>query len=149
MHQYPTRVKAAGLNSVEEAKQLAGVESVTLAPPLVNELLAIPVVEEGSLEQASLFGPSALSSSNGHEAPEDKKTVNGNYKDATGLGKLSFIDDESKFRDAFAKREAGKGEWKTQQVRNLSPCRPVVLTETQLAPRTWHPLRFESRLSGC
>ena len=99
-HNYATRVKAAGLNCVDEAKQLAGVASITLAPPLVHELAGMQE-NVTSLELRSLF-----------------KTVHADCAPggAAAAERLSYINDEQKYRKAYHTSEGGKGRWKTDQV---------------------------------
>ena len=96
-HSCGTRVKAAGLLSVDEAMQLAGIDSMTVAPDLLRTLSK---TEEPENE---VTGLSVFKSS--YKLPQD-------------LGEpLNFINDESKFRRAFAESEKSKGPAKTAQVR--------------------------------
>lgn len=92
-----TRVKAAGLINASEAKQLASVDSMTLAPELLRMLSKTvePMVE---VTNESIFES---------ETKLSERTVEVH----------SFADDEKKYRDAFARSYDGKGAWKTQQVR--------------------------------
>ena len=98
-HSYKTRVKAAGLLNVDEAMRLAGVTSLTLAPALIDTLSKSEESEE-KVMNLSLFKQETNST-------EDE------------IERLSFLDDENKFRKTFAKSEGGKGQSKTAQVRNL------------------------------
>ncbi|KAK3167555.1 hypothetical protein OEA41_010682 [Lepraria neglecta] len=87
-HSYKTRVKAAGLLNVDEAMRLAGVTSLTLAPALIDTLSKSEEPEEKVVD-LSLF----------------KQETN-----STGdeIERLSFLDDENKFRKTFAKRQGTK-----------------------------------------
>ena len=98
-HSYQTRVKAAGLLSVDEAMQLAGVASLTVAPALLH-LLADTKESQEEVTPRSLFKEKATA----EEAEMEYK---------------SFINDETKFREAFARRENGNGQVKTKQVQAL------------------------------
>lgn len=92
---YDTQVLAAGLLSIEEATKLAGVNHMTIAPDLLYKLSKT----HESIEDAramSLF----------IEAPEEKQAVE----------RKSFIEDESRYVEAFEKSYGGKGKWKTKQV---------------------------------
>ena len=101
-HAHKTRVKAAGLLTVSEAKKLAGVSSVTVAPALLRTLAE---TQGGGAEawRESLF----------FKDPEKKEA-------GAGIGdsgpQQSFLNDETAYREAFARRYAGKGEAKTKQV---------------------------------
>ena len=95
-HSCGTRVKAAGLLSVDEAMQLAGIDSMTVAPDLLRTLSK---TEEPESEVADL---SAFKSS--YKLPQDLAEP------------LTFINDETKYRRAFAESEISKGPAKTAQV---------------------------------
>lgn len=92
-----TRVKAAGLLNADEAKQLAGVDSMTIAPELLRTLSETHEAEIG-ITNSSIF--------------EGEIKASGQK-----IGVHSFVNEERKYREAFAKRYDGKGEWKTQEVR--------------------------------
>ena len=94
-HSYDTKVKAASLLTTEEVVQLAGVASITIPPPILEDLskLEEPVAR---LAERSLFV----------DEPEDKDSME----------RVSFVDDEEKFRTAFSKRGNGKAESNTVQV---------------------------------
>src|SRR5271154_3417239 len=83
-HSYTTRVKACSLISVDEVMQLAGVAALTLPPTLLQALSATEE-PEGQLAGLSLFKPKAV-----QEEDMERK---------------SFINDEAKFREAFAKSD--------------------------------------------
>ena len=91
-----TRVKAAGLLDAGEAKKLAGVDSMTIAPELLRTL------------------------SETHEAEIDITNSSIFERETKALGQKievhSFVNDERKYREAFARSYGGKGEWKTQEV---------------------------------
>ena len=92
-----TRVKAAGLLDAGEAKQLAGIDSMTIAPELLRTLSETHEAEIG-ITNSSIFERET-------EASGQKIEVH------------SFVNEERKYREAFARSYGGKGEWKTQEVR--------------------------------
>ena len=96
-HSHKTRVKAAGLLSVHEAMQLAGIDSMTVAPDLLRTLSKTEEPEDG-LIKLSVF-------TNTYKLPQNH------------LEPTSFIDDEPEFRKAFAESERLRGPVKTAQVR--------------------------------
>ena len=89
-------MKGAGFLTVDEAMTVAGVDSLTVAPALLHTLSKAEDSEE-TLAKRSLF---------------NKKTTSQEQKGE----RISFIDDESKFKQAFAKSDIGKGQVKTQKV---------------------------------
>ena len=94
-HGYNTKVLAAGLLNIEEAKKLAGVNHMTIA---IDLLYTLSKTEE-SAEDAramSLF----------IDAPGNEQATE----------RTSFIENESKYAEAFEKSYNGKGKWKTKQV---------------------------------
>ncbi len=95
-HSYKTRVKAAGLLSVEEAMQLAGIDSMTVAPDLLRTL-SKKEEPENDVAGLSVF-------KNSYNFPSNL------------LEPITFINDESKYRKAFAETEKTKGPMKTAQV---------------------------------
>ena len=95
-HSYTTRVKAAGLLSVDEAMKLAGVASLTIAPDLLRTL-STTEEQESELVDRSLFVETTKIQ--GQETE---------YK--------TYIDDETEYRRAFAESQGGKGQVKTAQV---------------------------------
>ena len=100
-HSQKTRVKAAGLLTIGEAKQLAGVTSLTIAPELLQKLSE---TQEELAEAA-------------RESIFTQKEVNGS---SSGMGRLeprSYLNDETAYREAFARSYGGQGEVKTKQVR--------------------------------
>lgn len=94
-YSFSTRVKAAGLNSVEEVLLLSGVEAITI-PANVLKSLAATEADEETLKKKSLFNATEYQSLH--------------------LEKVSFIEDEDKYRKAFGKRDNGKGQEQTTQV---------------------------------
>ena len=96
-HSYPTKVKAAGLLSLEEAKALAGVTSMTVAPELLRTLSTIEV-DEANIGEASLFRK-------------------GNNADKDRLERKTYKQDEQRWRQDFARAYNGKGQRKTEDVR--------------------------------
>lgn len=95
-----TRVKAAGLLDAGEAKQLAGVDSMTIAPELLRTLSKTHEAEIG-ITNSSIF---------------ERETKASGQK----IEVQSFINEERKFREAFARSYDGKGKWKTQEVRSFA-----------------------------
>ena len=91
-----TRVKAAGLLDAGEAKQLAGVDSMTVAPELLR-MLSKMEEPEVDITNSSIF--------------ERKTKVSEQITEVH-----SFVDDEKKYREAFVRSYDGKGAWKTQEV---------------------------------
>ena len=89
-------MKAAGLLTVLEAKSLAGVASLTIAPDLLHTL-AETQEEEVEASRGSIFAPEV---DGNNRYPEPK----------------SFLNNETAYREAFARSYGGKGEAKTQQV---------------------------------
>lgn len=92
-------MKAAGLLTISEAKKLAGVDSLTIAPDLLRTLAKTPG-DETEVSCDSLFAPKAEAAdrTNGHAEPK------------------SFLNNEIAYREGFAKSYGGKGEAKTKQV---------------------------------
>lgn len=108
-HKYATRVKAAGLLNAGEAKQLAGVDSMTVAPDLLR-LLSKTEEPEVDVANFSIF---------------DKETKTKEQE----IEVKSFVHDEHGYRKAFARSYDGKGAWKTKEVclersimSNPAPC---------------------------
>lgn len=98
--------------SKEEAKKLAGVDYVTIAPDILYELSKAEEPED-DLTAVSLFHNTAKQ----NRLPEERQT---------------FINNEDKYAAAFDKRDSGKGKWRTRQVCCLlSP--PTVLYTTDFA----------------
>lgn len=92
-HSYPTKVKACAVISVDEIIALAGVAAFTIAPAFVYELAKMHEPEE-SVAARSRF--------NSQAKQQDIKRIN--------------FSNESQYREAFAKNDAGNGEAKTKQV---------------------------------
>ncbi|KAG9241340.1 hypothetical protein BJ878DRAFT_578322 [Calycina marina] len=97
-YSYTTRVKACSLIDVEEVMKLAGIAALTLPPGLMSGLRDTEDSED-EVFNLSIF---------------DHKT-----DDSQASKRLSFIDDEAKFREAFSQRENGKGQSKTNQAIEL------------------------------
>jgi transaldolase len=83
--------------SVEEVMQLAGVAALTLPPTLLHPLSHTNEPED-KVKDCSLFK---------HASKVEEQEME----------RKSFIDDETKYREAFAKSDGGKGKVKTTQVR--------------------------------
>ena len=97
---YKTRVKAAGLLNPGEAKSLAGVDSMTIAPDLLH-VLSKTEESETDVTAPSIFFKEIKVSQQTTETP-------------------TFVNDEKRYREAFAKSYGGKGAWKTKEVRKKS-----------------------------
>ena len=95
-YNYPTKVKAAGLLSLDEAKALAGVTTMTVAPDLLR-VLATTHIDEKEVYGLSLFRE--------ENTIEEKK-----------LEKKTYVKDEEGWRQAYAEAYDGKGQWKTIEV---------------------------------
>ena len=95
-HQYSTKVKAAGLLSLDEAKALAGVTTVTVAPDLLRILATTP------MDEKDVYGQSLFR--------EDNR-VEGNR-----LERKTYVEDEAGWRQAYGQAYGGKGQWKTIEV---------------------------------
>jgi transaldolase len=93
LHGYQTKVKAAGFMNADEILPLSGVASITI-PPEVLEVLARREEEVDKLQEISLF-------SKGPTTDEH-------------LTKVSYVNSEEKYREAFSKRDGGKGESRTK-----------------------------------
>ncbi|KAL8786521.1 MAG: hypothetical protein Q9213_002748 [Squamulea squamosa] len=92
-YSYSTRVKAAALLSVSEAKALAGVAAITIPPDLLRTLAATEIVR-GDVDELSLFAKDKHSK-------RDKPV------------RRTYVDDESSWREAFSKANDGKGSRNT------------------------------------
>lgn len=119
-HSCSTRVKACAAVNVEQILKLAGVHAFT-AP--ADQLRELSTMEESAAKvaQRSLFSKEMASErTNGHTNGD---VTNGNTNGVTNgptsgtMEKLSFIDDEAKFRLAFARADEGRAQLKTAQVR--------------------------------
>ncbi len=97
-------MKAAGLLTVVEAKKLAGVASLTIAPALLHTL-AETQEEEAEAWRDSMFAQTAEGA--------DKTNGQSELK--------NFLNNEKAYREAYARSYGGKGETKTKQV-SLHPC---------------------------
>ena len=110
-HQYSTKVKAAGLLSLDEAKALAGVTAVTVAPDLLRILATTPMDEKDVYRQ-SLFR-------------EDNRV------EENRLERKTYVDDEEGWRQAYGQAYGGKGQWKTTEVGLLTSQWGCLLTRLQ------------------
>jgi hypothetical protein len=79
--------------NADEVLPLSGVASITI-PPAVLQELALREQDVGELEKLSLFS---------------KQPATDEY-----LTKVSFVNSEEKYREAFSKRDGGKGETRTK-----------------------------------
>ena len=86
--------------SVKEAKQLAAVAAITIPPDLLRTLASTEATKE-DVNQSSRF-------------------TKDSYLKAGGLERQTYVDDESAYRDAFAKAYEGKGLRNTKEVGPLA-----------------------------
>ncbi|KAL8809576.1 MAG: hypothetical protein Q9223_001839 [Gallowayella weberi] len=95
-HNLATRVKAAGLTSMDEAEKLAGVEAVTVAPHLLRSLSN---VEESRTEliSRSIF-------------IENTVPPQGKVRD-----RETFVNDEKRYQERFIKTDNGRGSRRTRE----------------------------------
>ena len=124
-HSYSTRVKACAAVSVEQIIQLAGVAAFTATADQLQEL---STMEEpaGKVAARSIFHEATDGYTNGNADGQVSRNTqdhingsangNSNGHEAKTMEKMSFIDDESKYRLAFAKSDGGKAQMKTTQV---------------------------------
>ena len=103
-HAHKTRVKAAGLLTVSEAKKLAGVSSVTVAPALLRTLAETQGDGAAAWRESLFF------------KEKDPGDAEGARSEDSGGARQSFLNDEKGYREAFTRRYTGKGETKTKQV---------------------------------
>ncbi|KAL8993176.1 MAG: hypothetical protein Q9169_006548 [Polycauliona sp. 2 TL-2023] len=106
-YSYSTRVKAAALLSVREAKELAGVAAITIPPDLLRTLASTEVVAE-DIDEISLFAKAKQSEKS---RPERR----------------AYMDDETAWREAFSIAYDGGGLRKTNEVRPLLSCNVLKL----------------------
>lgn len=97
-YSYSTRVKAAALLSVAEAKGLAGVAAITIPPDLLRTLASTEVLGQ-DIDELSLFTKGKPSKGN--------EPVRSTY-----------VDDETSWREAFSEAYYGKGSRLTGEVRS-------------------------------
>jgi transaldolase len=99
-----TQVLPASLTSIDEVMALAGVDHITISPPLLKELTTKPAAEWSG---ASLF---------------DRKA------EAAGVGKQwpKYVGDESGWRIAFTRSGKGEGERKLSQVSEIETCGGII-----------------------
>ena len=95
-YSYSTRVKAAALLSVAEAKGLAGVAAITIPPDLLRTLASTEVLGQ-DIDELSLFAQSTRS--------KGDKPV-----------RRTYMDDETLWREAFSMAYGGKGSRFTGEV---------------------------------
>ncbi|KAL8996198.1 MAG: hypothetical protein Q9188_006618 [Gyalolechia gomerana] len=144
-HSYPTRVKACAAVNTEQILQLAGVHAFTAPADQLRELAsmeesAVKVAQRSRFRDELAIGHTngnanetangatngatngAVDGTTNGDANRDanrnsNRTTNGNTNEM--MEKLSFIDDESKFRLAFSRADEGKAQLKTAQALNL------------------------------
>ncbi|KAL8699920.1 MAG: hypothetical protein Q9201_005730 [Fulgogasparrea decipioides] len=120
-HCHTTRVKACAAVSVEQILQLAGVAAFTATADQLRELSSMKEPAADVMARSVFLGSAtrehANGNANGHVNGDTNGHTNGDYN--MKLEKLSFVDDESKYRLAFAKSDGGKGQLKTSQALNM------------------------------
>lgn len=94
-HGLPTKVKACGTKTVEEIMALAGVDAFTLMP---NDLATL---------SQTLYDPQS--------ARIDAFSAKGSLHEPAE--KISYIDDEARYRIDFAREQDGLAQYKLMQVR--------------------------------
>lgn len=111
---------------MEQIIQLAGIAAFTATADQLQEL---STMEEPAAKAASrsIFHGATDEYTNGNADGQVSRNtqdhINGNANgnnsghEVKTMEKLSFIDDESKYRLAFAKSDGGKAQMKTTQVR--------------------------------
>lgn len=138
-HSCSTRVKACAAVNVEQILKLAGVHAFTAPADQLRELSAMDE-PAAKVAQRSVFrtemaaehtngdtNGDAAAITNGDANGVTNGNTNGNTNGVTDgaskgtMEKLSFIDDESKFRLAFARADEGRAQLKTAQVREFPP----------------------------
>ncbi|KAI4116834.1 MAG: hypothetical protein LQ345_002804 [Seirophora villosa] len=136
-HSCSTRVKACAAVNVEQILKLAGVHAFTAPADQLRELSAMDE-PAAKVAQRSVFrtemaaehtngdtNGDAAAITNGDANGVTNGNTNGNTNGVTDgaskgtMEKLSFIDDESKFRLAFARADEGRAQLKTAQALNL------------------------------
>ncbi|KAL8738687.1 MAG: hypothetical protein Q9181_000571 [Wetmoreana brouardii] len=119
-HGHTTRVKACAAVSAEQILKLAGVAAFTAPADQLRELSSMKEPAADVMARSVFLGSAthekANGDANGHINGDTNGHANGNYKKK--MEKLSFVDDESKYRLAFAKSDGGKGQLKTTQALN-------------------------------
>ncbi|KAG5936574.1 hypothetical protein E4U53_000202, partial [Claviceps sorghi] len=99
-----TQVLAASLTSVDEVMQLAGIQHITISPPLLDELAATDAATwTGNLGEYFAQGPDDRSWDAGRRAAEDV---------------AALVQDESAWRLAFTRSGFGASEGKIIQAIN-------------------------------
>ena len=122
-HSYSTRVKACAAVSVEQILQLAGVAAFTATADQLQELSTIEEPADKVVAR-SIFHRSATDEyTNGNPDGQVNRDTDGktNGHQANTMEKMTFVNEESKYRLAFAKSDGGKAQMKMTQVR-LSTC---------------------------
>ena len=94
-HSYATRVKVAGLLTADQAIQLAGAQTMTVAPAVLKDL------SQAQDQETKLASQSLYSKDIGNRQKQDA---------------LTYLNDEAKWKEAFKRSNSGKGIWKTSQV---------------------------------
>ena len=122
-HSYSTRVKACAAVSVEQILQLAGVAAFTAAADQLQELSTMKEPAAKVAARSVFHGSATDEYTNGNAGGQVNGNTNGNTNGHhdKAMEKMTFVDEESKYRLAFAKSDGGKGQLKMTQVRAL-PC---------------------------
>ena len=112
-----TQVLPASLTSVKECMALAGANHITITPPLLRELAAIPF-EEGRRDGATAGFPSLF---DGRERGEGRSKVTAiSEGDLAGVSEGDMADDsEGEWRIRFTRAESGRAETKLVDAINI------------------------------
>lgn len=112
-----TQVMPASLTSIDEVMQLAGVDRITVSPPLLAELAATPATEWTG---AATVGQAITASAPGNDAlhynaePSRRDPSNDPYRHLEDV-----LEDEAQWRMAFTRSDGGKNEVKLIQALNI------------------------------
>ena len=126
-HSYSTRVKACAAVSVDQILQLAGIAAFTAPADQLQELATREEPAAKVMKRSIFHGSATDEYTNGDANGQVNINTNGHTNGNTNghqvktMEKMSFVDDESKYRLAFAKSDEGKAQMKMTQVR-ISTC---------------------------
>ncbi|KAG5981004.1 hypothetical protein E4U43_006668 [Claviceps pusilla] len=103
----PTQVLAASLTSVDQVMQLAGIQHITISPPLLDELAATDAASwTGNLGEYFARGP------------DDRSWETAGHGAADPEYRAALVQDESAWRLAFTRSGFGASEGKIIQAIN-------------------------------
>lgn len=118
-HSRSTRVKVAGLLTMDQAIRLAGAQTMTIAPAVLREL-SQSQDEEASLASKSLYRKQ-------DDKPQKQDLA-------------SYTNDEVGWREAFMKSDHGKGAVKTKQVCKVKTSSAWRVADPVCRPSTYFPI---------